>query len=57
MFNLLEQDLKKILKEKGINVDKVKRLPKDSGQKKVYFIHVKNYQLALNEFKRSHYMD
>ncbi len=46
MFNLSEQDLKKILKEKGINVDKVKRLPKDSGQKKVYFITVDNIEYA-----------
>ena len=46
MFNLSEQDLKKILIEKGIKVDKVKRLPKDSGQKKVYFITVDNIEYA-----------
>ena len=40
MINLSEQDLKKILLEKGINVSKVKMLRKDSGQKKVYFIRV-----------------
>lgn len=46
MFNLSEQDLKKILIEKGINVDKVRWLPKDSGQKKVYFITVDNIEYA-----------
>lgn len=46
MINLSEQDLKKILLEKGINVSKVKMLRKDSGQKKVYFIRVDDIEYA-----------
>ena len=46
MINLSEQDLKKILLEKGINVSKVKMLRKDSGQKKVYFIRVDYIEYA-----------
>lgn len=46
MINLSEQDLKKILLDKGINVSKVKMLRKDSGQKKVYFITVDNIEYA-----------
>lgn len=46
MINLSEQDLKKILLEKEINVSKVKMLRKDSGQKKVYFIRVDDIEYA-----------
>ncbi len=46
MINLSEQDLKKILLEKGINVSKLKMLRKDSGQKKVYFIRVDDIEYA-----------
>ena len=46
MINLSEQDLKKILLEKGINVSEVKILKKDSGQKKVYFIRVDDIEYA-----------
>lgn len=46
MINLSEQDLKKILLEKEINVSKVKMLRKDSGQKKVYFITVGDIEYA-----------
>lgn len=46
MINLSEQNLKKILLEKGINVSKVKMLRKDSGQKKVYFIRVDDIEYA-----------
>jgi len=46
VINLSEQDLKKILLEKGINVSKVKMLRKDSGQKKVYFIRVDDIEYA-----------
>ena len=44
MFDLSEKDLKKILIERGITVNKVKRLLRDSGQKKVYFITVDNIE-------------
>ena len=46
MFSLSEQDLKNILIEKKVNVDKVRMLRKDSGQKKVYFITVDNIEYA-----------
>lgn len=46
MINISEDDLKKILLEKNINVSKVNMLRKDSGQKKVYFITVDGVEYA-----------
>lgn len=46
MINISEDDLKKILLEKDINVSKINMLRKDSGQKKVYFITVDGVEYA-----------
>lgn len=44
--NLSEETLKKILLNKNINVQKVRMLRKDSGQKRVYFISVDDVEYA-----------
>lgn len=46
MFSLSEKDIENILLENGINVKSVRKLNKDSGQKKVYFITVDNIEYA-----------
>jgi len=46
LFDLSSQDLKNILLEKKINVSKVEKLRKKSGQKGVYFITVDGMEYA-----------